>query len=99
MTTQHIAEENRLHFIVFTKPNCTQCNMVKTRLDKAGITYDTRQLGEQTTAVLEEFAAAGHKSAPVVSVYDGTELWDEFSGFNPDRLNAAIAAHRDKEAA
>ena len=85
-----------MEFIVFTKPNCVQCNMVKRKLDQEGIIYDTRQLGQQTDAVLREFVAAGHRSAPIVSIYDGAELWDEFSGFEVSRLNAAIAAHKAK---
>jgi glutaredoxin-like protein NrdH len=68
--------------IVYTNPNCVQCEMTKKYLDKEGIEYTVEDLqSEANYDKLVEFVNQGFKSAPIV-VTD-TETW---SGYKLDKL-------------
>lgn len=70
--------------IVYTNPNCVQCEMTKKYLDKENIEYTVENLqAEENYDKLVAFVEQGFKSAPIV-VTD-TETW---SGFKPDKLGA-----------
>lgn len=70
--------------IVYTNPNCVQCEMTKKFLDKEGIEYTVENLqSDENYDKLVEFVNQGFKSAPIV-VTD-TETW---SGYKPDKLGA-----------
>ena len=74
---------------VYTKPSCVQCNATKRALAKAGLAYREVDLTQDAEA-LETVKAMGYQAAPVV--FAGGEHW---SGFRPDRIKAAVAAHLD----
>lgn len=77
--------------IVYTKPQCVQCDAVKRKFNQAGIDYTEKQLIELPREAVEEFMEAGHRAAPIVSVItDNGELYDEFSGFNPAKVGETI---------
>ena len=70
--------------IVYTNPNCVQCEQTKKFLDKEGIEYTVENLqSDDNYEKLVEFVNQGFKAAPIV-VTD-TETW---SGYKPDKLGA-----------
>ena len=70
--------------IVYTNPNCVQCEQTKKFLNKEGIEYTVENLqSDDNYEKLVEFVNQGFKSAPIV-VTD-TETW---SGYKPDKLGA-----------
>lgn len=70
---------------VYVKPSCIQCDMTKRFLDNNGISYNTVDITEDSSA-LEMILGMGFKSAPVV-ITDS----DSWAGFQPDRLNNLAA--------
>jgi glutaredoxin-like protein NrdH len=71
-----------MNVVIYTKPNCVQCNMTKKRFQDNGVAYTTVDITEDADA-LDEMIAKGFKAAPVVNVGD---LW--WSGFQPDKIDA-----------
>ncbi|MBF0780216.1 MULTISPECIES: glutaredoxin-like protein NrdH [unclassified Granulicatella] len=69
--------------VVYSKPNCMQCNFTKKFLEERNIPFKVKDVMEDEVA-LEEVKALGFSSLPVV-VIEGEE---PFSGFRPDRLEA-----------
>jgi glutaredoxin-like protein NrdH len=70
--------------IVYTNPNCVQCEQTKKFLNKEGIEYTVENLqSDDNYEKLVDFVNRGFKSAPIV-VTD-TETW---SGYKPDKLGA-----------
>ena len=68
--------------IVYTNPNCVQCEMTKKYLDKEGIAYTVEDLqAEENYDKLVAFVEQGFKAAPIV-VTD-TDTW---SGYKLDKL-------------
>lgn len=67
--------------IVYTKPNCVQCDMTKRYMDKNGISYETIDITENEEA-LQMILDMGFKSAPVIISEAGN-----WAGFQPDKLN------------
>lgn len=72
--------------IVYTKPNCVQCNMTKRHMDKIGVKYTTVDITEDPSA-LDKLIEMGYKAAPVVIAPDGTS----FAGFQPEKINELAA--------
>lgn len=73
--------------IVYTKPNCVQCNMTKRHMDKIGVKYTTVDITEDPAA-LDKLIEMGYKAAPVVIAPDGTS----FAGFQPEKIQAIADA-------
>jgi len=70
--------------IVYTNPNCVQCEQTKKFLDREGIEYTVENLqSDDNYEKLVEFVNQGFKAAPIV-VTD-TETW---SGYKPEKLGA-----------
>ena len=70
--------------IVYTNPNCVQCEQTKKFLDKEHIEYTVENLqSDDNYEKLVDFVNRGFKSAPIV-VTD-TDTW---SGYKPDKLGA-----------
>jgi glutaredoxin-like protein NrdH len=67
--------------IVYTKPNCVQCDATKRWLDNHGIEYSTVDI-EQDQEAFDKIVALGFRAAPVVESDAGS-----WSGFNPDKLS------------
>lgn len=68
--------------IVYSKPNCQQCNLTKKQFEKQGIEYTVIDITEDHDA-RDYVLAMGHLTAPVVVV--GNESW---AGYRPDRIQA-----------
>ncbi len=75
------------NIVVYTKPNCMQCNFTKKFLDDNNISYITKDVHASEEA-LAEVKGLGFQSLPVV-VFEGTE---PFFGFRPDLLEELITA-------
>lgn len=72
--------------IVFTKPNCVQCEATKRAMKKHNIAHTTVDISQDDDA-LSKVKQLGHYQAPVVVVGD-----DSWSGFRPDRIKTLIRA-------
>ena len=72
--------------IVYTKPNCIQCDMTKRLMDKIGVEYTTVDIVENP-AELDRLIEMGYRAAPVVVAPDGTS----FAGFQPEKITALAA--------
>lgn len=68
--------------IVYSKPNCMQCNFTKKYLEDKGIPYEIKDI-EQNEGAIDEVKSLGFSSLPVV-LAEGIEA---FNGFRPDMLN------------
>lgn len=68
--------------VVYTKPNCQQCNMTKKQFEKQGVAYDVIDITEDHDA-RDYVLSLGHLSAPVVVV--GDQSW---SGYRPEKIQA-----------
>ncbi|GLE59059.1 glutaredoxin-like protein NrdH [Mycobacteroides chelonae] len=72
--------------VVYTKPQCVQCNATYKALDKAGIDYQVIDITEVPEA-RDHVLSLGYLQAPVVVA--GDEHW---SGFRPDRIKTLAQA-------
>ncbi|MBS0231760.1 MAG: hypothetical protein JSS52_11465 [Proteobacteria bacterium] len=76
--------------IVWTKPACQQCRMVKFRLEAAGVDFEERDLTAPESAKdLEHFRNLGYLSAPITE-YRGSAV----PGFMPSELDRIAEAWR-----
>lgn len=73
---------------VYTKPNCSQCDATKQRLDKHGLDYRTVDITEDDTARHFVTGELGYLQAPVVVIDEDTH----WSGFRIDALDKLAAA-------
>ncbi|AEB29998.1 ribonucleotide reductase, NrdH-redoxin [Carnobacterium sp. 17-4] len=71
--------------IVYSKPNCMQCNFTKKYLEDKGVSYEVKDIFESEEA-LNEVKELGFSSVPVISV-EGQEA---FNGFRPDLLDQLV---------
>jgi glutaredoxin-like protein NrdH len=72
--------------IVYTKPQCVQCDMTKRLMDKLGVEYTTVDIVENP-AELDRLIEMGYRAAPVVI----TDKGDAWSGFQPAKIEALAA--------
>jgi len=68
--------------IVYSKPNCMQCQFTKKYLENKGIPFEEKDV-EQNAEAIDEVKKMGFSSLPVV-IAEGIEA---FNGFRPDLLN------------
>lgn len=76
--------------IVWTKPACQQCRIVKFRLEAAGVEFEERDITAPANHKdLEYFQGLGYRSAPI------TEFGElAVPGFVPSEIDRIIAAWR-----
>jgi len=67
---------------VWTKSDCSQCDMTKKALTRRGVEFVEADL-EANPEQLEAFKAAGFLQAPIVVLGDNGRTW---SGFRPDLI-------------
>lgn len=72
--------------VVYTKPQCVQCEMTKRMMDKLGVEYTTVDIVENPEE-LDKLIALGYRAAPVVI----TDSGESFAGFQPDKITALAA--------
>jgi len=68
--------------IVYSKPNCMQCQFTKKYLENKGIPFEEKDVEQNAEAILE-VKNLGFSSLPVI-IAEGMEA---FNGFRPDLLN------------
>lgn len=66
--------------VLYTMPDCPQCNATKKYLDRYSIEFDTVDISTNEEAY-SLVKSLNYKSAPVVT--NGTMHW---SGFRPDKI-------------
>lgn len=71
--------------ILYSKPQCRQCEATLRKLDKDGVKYNYVDLSEQAEA-LEEIKNLGYLQAPVVYVNEDVH----WSGHRPDLIDKHI---------
>ena len=71
--------------VVYTKPQCIQCDMTKRLMDKIGVEYTTVDIVENP-AELDKLIEMGYRAAPVVVTED-----DSWAGFQPDKITGLAA--------
>lgn len=71
--------------IVYSKPNCPQCDLTKRDMDILGIEYSTIDITQQQDQ-LERLISLGHRTAPVVET--DQEIW---SGYKQDKIKHLIS--------
>ena len=77
--------------IVWTKPSCQQCRMVKYRLEAAGVEYDELDItAPEHARDLTYFQGLGYSSAPITE-YGGSVV----PGFMPSEIDRIIALWRE----
>lgn len=74
--------------IVWTKPACVQCKLVKHRLEVAGVPFVEHDLTAPENAKdLEHFRGLGYTSAPITE-FEGIAV----PGFMPSEIDRIIGA-------
>ena len=75
---------------VYTKPNCSQCEMTKRWLKARDVDYELADITEPGN--LEAAKSLGYTAAPVVIVAQGDPTTEQhWAGFQPDKLNEHVA--------
>lgn len=75
-----------MSIIIYTKPDCVQCNATYRALDRQGIEYRVVDLTEDQQA-LNHVKSLGYQQVPVIVAGD-----DHWSGFRPDKIGALANA-------
>lgn len=70
--------------IVYSKPNCMQCNFTKKWLKERNIPYTELNV-EEDEAALSKIKEMGYQAVPVIVTE--TENW---YGFQPDKLSKLV---------
>jgi glutaredoxin-like protein NrdH len=73
--------------IVYSNPNCTQCEQTKRFLTVKGIEFEAKMI-EDSPEIMPLIQEKGYRSAPVVVA--GEDSW---SGFRLDKLSTLV--HQD----
>ncbi|PLR36719.1 NrdH-redoxin [Chimaeribacter californicus] len=76
-----------MSIIIYSKPDCVQCNATYRALDRQGIAYQVIDLTTDDAA-LNHVKSLGYQQVPVIVA--GDRHW---SGFRPDLLSTLAAAH------
>lgn len=75
-----------MSIIIYTKPDCVQCNATYRALDRQGIDYRVVDLTQDQQA-LNHVKSLGYQQVPVIITGD-----DHWSGFRPDKIGALANA-------
>ncbi|AJJ11658.1 glutaredoxin-like NrdH family protein [Yersinia rohdei] len=75
-----------MSIIIYSKPDCVQCNATYRALDRQGIAYQVIDL-TLDEAALNHVKTLGYQQVPVIIAGE-----DHWSGFRPDKINALVQA-------
>lgn len=75
-----------MSIIIYTKPDCVQCNATYRALDRQGFDYRVVDLTQDQQA-LNHVKSLGYQQVPVIIAGD-----DHWSGFRPDKIGALANA-------
>lgn len=82
-TTVAAAEQDITEYVVYTKPECRNCDKTKAYFDTKGITYTVIDITEDTAAYDYVTKELGYSQAPVVR---HTKTGEHWSGLRRDKL-------------
>ena len=82
-TTVAAAERDTTEYLVYTKPECPNCDKTKAYFDAKGITYTAIDITENAAAYDYVTKVLGYSQAPVVRNAGTGEHW---SGLRRDKL-------------
>ena len=89
--TAQIQARDGVAAVVYTKPECPQCDMTKKMLERADVFYTAVDVTEDPTALWYIKDQLGYLAAPVVVA--STESGDvDWNGFRPDLIRQHITA-------
>ncbi|BEN07826.1 NrdH-redoxin [Serratia marcescens] len=71
-----------MSIIIYSKPDCVQCNATYRAFDKQGIDYQVIDLTQDQQA-LNHVKSLGYQQVTVIIAGD-----DHWSGFRPDKIGA-----------
>lgn len=87
VSTNLLLRKKKMSVIVYSNPNCVQCEQTKRFLTVKGIEFEAKMI-QDSPEVFSLIEERGYSSAPVVVV--GEDSW---SGFRLDKLNSLV--HQD----
>lgn len=70
--------------VVYSNPNCVQCEQTKRFLTLKGIEFEAKMIAD-SPEIMPLIQEKGYKAAPVVVAGD-----DSWSGFKLDKLNSLV---------
>ena len=73
--------------LIYTLPNCVQCDMTKKQFDNAGVAYELIDLTDHPDTAGALKADYGFTQAPIVIT-----AGDQWSGFKLERIKGVIQA-------
>lgn len=79
-------------YTVYTKPGCPNCDKTKAYFDRKGITYQSVDITETSTALEYITTELGYSEAPVV--VNNSDDQDHWSGIRMDKLTQAALRHK-----
>lgn len=82
-----------MRVIIYTLPNCVQCNMTKRQFDNAGVAYEVVDLQDSPETAASFKESHGFTQAPIV--YTAGDVW---SGFKLERIKGVIKAIHAEQA-
>lgn len=82
-TTVAAAEQDITEYVVYTKPECRDCDKTKAYFDKNGVLYTAIDITEDAAAYEYVTKELGYSQAPVVRNTGTGEHW---SGLRRDKL-------------
>jgi len=68
--------------LIYTKPNCVNCEKTKNEFKSLNISYDEIDITKDKEALMR-IKQAGFREAPVIFTEN-----DSWSGFNPEKIRA-----------
>ncbi|CNF20748.1 glutaredoxin-like protein NrdH [Yersinia nurmii] len=71
-----------MSIIIYSKPDCVQCNATYRAFDRHGISYQIIDLTNDSQA-FNHVKSLGYQQVPVIVAGD-----DHWSGFRPDKIRA-----------
>lgn len=78
--------------LIYTLPNCVQCEMTKKQFDNAGVAYELIDLTDHPSTASSLKETYGFTQAPIVIT-----AGDAWSGFKLERIKGVIQAiHAEK---
>lgn len=79
--------------LIYTLPNCVQCDMTKKQFDNAGVAYESIDLTDHPNTASSLKETYGFSQAPIVIT-----AGDAWSGFKLDRIKGIIKAIHAEQA-
>lgn len=74
-----------MEVVVYSKPNCPQCDLTKRDMDILGIEYRVVDISQDSQS-LDRLMARGNHAAPVVET--PLETW---SGYNREKIKSLVS--------